>query len=120
MRTVPAPLSGKLDGARDGSTAGRALSLTGTSNRLGLRLLHLSSSHSLALSSRPLRSSLSSLHYDFLLNSHPVRTIQPQTMEEPPWKRLKLSLERPYKDDNGEQTPELFDITSDGQHIYRP
>ncbi|KAI0349426.1 hypothetical protein OH77DRAFT_1580604 [Trametes cingulata] len=41
-------------------------------------------------------------------------------MEEPPWKKLKLSLERPYKDDNGEPLPELLDISPDGQHIYRP
>ena len=41
-------------------------------------------------------------------------------IEEPPWKKLKLSLERPYKDDNGEPIPELLDITADGQHIYRP
>ncbi|KAI0832410.1 subunit 17 of mediator complex-domain-containing protein [Trametes gibbosa] len=41
-------------------------------------------------------------------------------MEEPPWKKLKLSLERPYKDDTGELVPELLDITPDGQHIYRP
>ncbi|KAI0750794.1 subunit 17 of mediator complex-domain-containing protein [Daedaleopsis nitida] len=41
-------------------------------------------------------------------------------MAEPPWKKLKLSLERPYKDDNGEPIPELLDITADGQHIYRP
>ncbi|KAI0335458.1 hypothetical protein GY45DRAFT_799896 [Cubamyces sp. BRFM 1775] len=40
--------------------------------------------------------------------------------EEPPWKKLKLSLERPYKDDNGGPLPELLDITPDGQHIYRP
>ncbi|KAI9063255.1 hypothetical protein FKP32DRAFT_1666662 [Trametes sanguinea] len=40
--------------------------------------------------------------------------------EEPAWKKLKLSLERPYKDDNGEPIPELLDITPDGQHIYRP
>ncbi|KAI0719565.1 subunit 17 of mediator complex-domain-containing protein [Cerioporus squamosus] len=40
--------------------------------------------------------------------------------QEPPWKKLKLSLERPYKDDNGEPIPELLDITPDGQHIYRP
>ncbi|TBU40113.1 subunit 17 of mediator complex-domain-containing protein [Dichomitus squalens] len=41
-------------------------------------------------------------------------------MEGPPWKKLKLSLERPYKDDNGEPIPELLDITPDGHHIYRP
>ncbi|RPD67175.1 hypothetical protein L226DRAFT_499129 [Lentinus tigrinus ALCF2SS1-7] len=40
--------------------------------------------------------------------------------QEPPWKKLKLSLERPYTDDSGEPIPELFDITPDGQHIYRP
>ncbi|KAH9943450.1 subunit 17 of mediator complex-domain-containing protein [Epithele typhae] len=41
-------------------------------------------------------------------------------MEDPPWKKLKLSLERPYKDDNGEPLLELLDITPDGQHIYLP
>ncbi len=41
-------------------------------------------------------------------------------MEEPPWRKLKLSLERPYKDDNGEPVLELLDITPEGQHIYRP
>ncbi|TFK89819.1 hypothetical protein K466DRAFT_597460 [Polyporus arcularius HHB13444] len=44
-------------------------------------------------------------------------SLEPQ---EPPWKKLKLSLERPYKDDSGEPIPELLDITPDGQHIYRP
>ncbi|OBZ70158.1 Mediator of RNA polymerase II transcription subunit 17 [Grifola frondosa] len=39
---------------------------------------------------------------------------------EPPWKKLKLSLERPYKDDDGEPLPVLLDITPDGQHIYEP
>ncbi|RDB22683.1 Mediator of RNA polymerase II transcription subunit 17 [Hypsizygus marmoreus] len=37
-----------------------------------------------------------------------------------PWKQIKLSLERPYKDDNGDRIPVLFDISSDGQHIYEP
>jgi mediator of RNA polymerase II transcription subunit 17, fungi type len=37
-----------------------------------------------------------------------------------PWKTLKLALERPYKDDNGDEIPVLFDISSDGQHIYEP
>ncbi|KAF8639838.1 hypothetical protein AX17_001093 [Amanita inopinata Kibby_2008] len=41
-------------------------------------------------------------------------------MEEPPWKRLRLSLERPYKDDNGDAIPDLYDITPDGHHIYEP
>jgi mediator of RNA polymerase II transcription subunit 17, fungi type len=41
-------------------------------------------------------------------------------MEDLPWKSLKLSLERPYKDDNGDEIPVLFDISQDGQHIYEP
>ncbi|KAF7977414.1 hypothetical protein HWV62_3550 [Athelia sp. TMB] len=32
----------------------------------------------------------------------------------PEWKKLKLSLERPYKNDNGEHIPVLLDITPDG------
>ncbi|KAK2466253.1 hypothetical protein APHAL10511_001895 [Amanita phalloides] len=40
-------------------------------------------------------------------------------MAEPPWKQIKLSLERPYKDDNGDPIPILYDI-ADGQHIYEP
>ncbi|KAG5649016.1 hypothetical protein DXG03_000365 [Asterophora parasitica] len=39
-------------------------------------------------------------------------------MEEPSWKQLKLALERPYKDDDGEQIPVLLDISPEGQHIY--
>ncbi|EIW61969.1 uncharacterized protein TRAVEDRAFT_44798 [Trametes versicolor FP-101664 SS1] len=45
---------------------------------------------------------------------------QTDLVEEPPWKKLKLSLERPYKDDSGEPIPELLDITPEGQHVYRP
>ncbi|KAH9853483.1 subunit 17 of mediator complex-domain-containing protein [Lenzites betulinus] len=41
-------------------------------------------------------------------------------MEEPAWKKLKLSLERPYKDDSSKLVPELLDIAPDGLHIYRP
>ncbi|KAH9844297.1 subunit 17 of mediator complex-domain-containing protein [Rhodofomes roseus] len=41
-------------------------------------------------------------------------------MEEPPWKKIKLSLERPHKDDDGNPIPVLLDITADGQHIYEP
>lgn len=41
-------------------------------------------------------------------------------MDEPPWKKIKLSLERPYKDDRGDPLPVLLDITPDGQHIYEP
>ena len=32
----------------------------------------------------------------------------------PEWKKLKLSLERPYKNDNGDHIPVLLDITPDG------
>jgi mediator of RNA polymerase II transcription subunit 17 len=41
-------------------------------------------------------------------------------MDEPSWKKLKLSLERPYKDDEGEIIPTLLDITPEGEHIYEP
>ncbi|KAF8238727.1 hypothetical protein L208DRAFT_1421005 [Tricholoma matsutake] len=41
-------------------------------------------------------------------------------MEDLSWKNLKLALERPYKDDNGDEIPVLFDISPDGQHIYEP
>lgn len=41
-------------------------------------------------------------------------------VEEPEWKKLKLSLERPYKDDNGEPIPVLLDIAPDGQQIFEP
>lgn len=34
------------------------------------------------------------------------------------WKALKLSLERPYKDDRGERLPTLLDIEQDGKFIY--
>ncbi|KAJ3570395.1 hypothetical protein NP233_g4432 [Leucocoprinus birnbaumii] len=37
---------------------------------------------------------------------------------EPSWKQLRLSLERPYKDDNGNTIPIVEDITPDGQYIY--
>lgn len=36
----------------------------------------------------------------------------------PSWNKLKLSLERPYKNDQGDIIPVLFDITPEGQHIY--
>jgi mediator of RNA polymerase II transcription subunit 17, fungi type len=39
---------------------------------------------------------------------------------EPPWKKLSLSLERPYRDDEGEKIPVLFDITPEGEHVYEP
>lgn len=41
-------------------------------------------------------------------------------MDEPVWKKLKLSLERPYKDDNGDPIPILEDIAPDGKHIFEP
>jgi mediator of RNA polymerase II transcription subunit 17 len=39
-------------------------------------------------------------------------------MGEPDWKKLKLSLERPYKDDDGQPMQVLLDVTPDGQLIY--
>ncbi|KAG1752739.1 subunit 17 of mediator complex-domain-containing protein [Suillus paluster] len=39
-------------------------------------------------------------------------------MEEPSWKKTKLSLERPYKDDKGESIPVLLDITPDGVQVF--
>ena len=39
---------------------------------------------------------------------------------QPLYKKLKHSLERLYKDDNGEPIPVLLDITPDGQHIFEP
>lgn len=36
----------------------------------------------------------------------------------PSWKNIKLSFERPYKDDQGDIIPVLLDITPEGQHIY--
>jgi len=41
-------------------------------------------------------------------------------MEEPPWKKIKLSLERPYKYDDCELIPVLQDITPEGIHINEP
>ncbi|KAJ8456329.1 hypothetical protein ONZ45_g18765 [Pleurotus djamor] len=34
------------------------------------------------------------------------------------WRDLKLSLERPYKNDNGEPILNLLDITQQGEFIY--
>lgn len=39
---------------------------------------------------------------------------------EPAWRKIRLSLERPYKDDNGQPFLTLLDITPDGQNIYEP
>ncbi|KAH7914170.1 subunit 17 of mediator complex-domain-containing protein [Hygrophoropsis aurantiaca] len=41
-------------------------------------------------------------------------------MDEPAWKKTKLSLERPYKDDKGDRILDLLDILPDGQSIYEP
>ncbi|KAH7108296.1 subunit 17 of mediator complex-domain-containing protein [Auriculariales sp. MPI-PUGE-AT-0066] len=37
-----------------------------------------------------------------------------------PFKKLKLSLEPPYKDDNGERILQLVDITIEGERVYKP
>ncbi|KAI6047138.1 subunit 17 of mediator complex-domain-containing protein [Pisolithus marmoratus] len=39
-------------------------------------------------------------------------------MEERDWKKTKLSLERPYRDDHGERIPVLLDITPDGEQVF--
>ncbi|KAH0840134.1 subunit 17 of mediator complex-domain-containing protein [Lanmaoa asiatica] len=39
---------------------------------------------------------------------------------EPEWKKTKLSLERPYKDDSGARIPVLLDITPEGEQIVEP
>lgn len=39
---------------------------------------------------------------------------------DPAWKQLKLSLERPYKDDLGNAIPVLYDLTPEGERIYEP
>lgn len=39
-------------------------------------------------------------------------------MQQNTWRDLKLSLERPYKNDNGEPIPTLLDITPEGEFIY--
>ena len=38
----------------------------------------------------------------------------------PSWKKLQLSLERPYKDDDGLPLPVVLDILPDGEHIWEP
>ncbi|KAF9492808.1 hypothetical protein BDN71DRAFT_1396116 [Pleurotus eryngii] len=39
-------------------------------------------------------------------------------MQQNTWRDLRLSLERPYKNDNGESIPTLLDITPEGEFIY--
>lgn len=46
--------------------------------------------------------------------------LEPTATDEPAWKKLRLSVERPYKNDNGDPIPALLDITPEGQHIYEP
>ena len=40
--------------------------------------------------------------------------------DEPAWRKLKLTLERPYKDDQGNAIRQLLDVTPEGQQIYEP
>ncbi|KAG9317670.1 subunit 17 of mediator complex-domain-containing protein [Chiua virens] len=42
------------------------------------------------------------------------------TDSEPAWKKTKLSLERPYKDDSGARIPVLLDITAEGEQVVEP
>jgi mediator of RNA polymerase II transcription subunit 17, fungi type len=46
----------------------------------------------------------------------PDPSLKPELL--PSWKNLKLSFERPYKDDQGNIIPVLLDITKEGQHLY--
>lgn len=39
---------------------------------------------------------------------------------EPAWRKLKLTLERPYTDDQGNPVHQLLDVTPEGQQIYEP
>lgn len=40
--------------------------------------------------------------------------------DEPAWRKLKLTLERPYKDDQGNIIRQLLDVTPEGQQVYEP
>ncbi|THH19874.1 hypothetical protein EW146_g1392 [Bondarzewia mesenterica] len=40
--------------------------------------------------------------------------------QEPSWKKLKLSLEQPYKNDKGLSLPVVLDILPDGEYVYEP
>ncbi|KAF5333164.1 hypothetical protein D9611_002473 [Ephemerocybe angulata] len=51
------------------------------------------------------------------MSPSPVPSQSPNLHDEE-WKDLKLSLERPYKDDAGEKLPTLLDIEADGKFIY--
>lgn len=39
---------------------------------------------------------------------------------EPLWRKLRLTLERPYTDDQGNPIRQLLDVTPEGQQIYEP
>jgi len=57
-----------------------------------------------------------SFYWDVFIAQH----MQPSSedMTDTEWRQLRLSLERPYKDDLGKPIPVLFDITPDGERIY--
>ena len=38
--------------------------------------------------------------------------------DEPAWRKLKLTLERPYTDDQGNPIRQLLDVTPEGQQVY--
>ena len=44
----------------------------------------------------------------------------PVEEDEPAWRKLKLTLERPYTDDQGNPIRQLLDVTPEGQQIYEP
>lgn len=44
----------------------------------------------------------------------------PAEGDEPAWRKLKLTLEHPYKDDQGSAIRQLLDVTPEGHQIYEP
>jgi mediator of RNA polymerase II transcription subunit 17 len=54
------------------------------------------------------------------MNSPPHSSTSPKDHDQDAedWKGLRLSLERPYKDEKGEKLPILYDIEPDGKFIY--
>lgn len=44
----------------------------------------------------------------------------PGEEDEPAWRKLKLTLERPHRDDQGDPIRQLLDVTPEGQQVYEP
>jgi len=60
------------------------------------------------------------IHNGSSLSSTVPGMSDPSSSSEPTWKQLRLSLERPYKDDSGNKIPVLYDLAPDGTRIYEP